>query len=254
LPRGTVVEPMAAYNASPSAIKTLTSTCEIGTRSLKCAVRCPRGSLLKAPAPSGPAPDEPFLITIARAGRLCAIVNAASQPQRNHPAHPVPSPGRGFMSFVPGPETVRAAESEAGQLQGGARCAPIPSSIVGGGRWSSDRASHARASGSRGSREQEHSGTSIWRLRAPPAAAHGRPGLGEPRRRAAQRCSAVQCSAGLMQVTAVDRGGNRASAHPVLGHFSEARGRGEDGEDPHCPHSGCSLWCETAYYRLSCRC
>jgi hypothetical protein len=61
-----VVEPMAAYNASPSAIKTLTSTCEIGTRSLKCAVRCPRGSLLKAPAPSGPAPDEPFLITIAR--------------------------------------------------------------------------------------------------------------------------------------------------------------------------------------------
>jgi hypothetical protein len=66
LPRGTVVEPMAAYNASPSAIKTLTSTCEIGTRSLKCAVRCPRGSLLKAPAPSGPAPDEPFLITIAR--------------------------------------------------------------------------------------------------------------------------------------------------------------------------------------------
>jgi hypothetical protein len=186
----------------------------------------------------------------ARAGYVCAIVNAASQPQRNHPAHPVPSPGRGFMSFVPGPETVRAAESEAGQLQGGARCAPIPSSIVGGGRWSSDRASHARASGSRGSREQEHSGTSIWRLRAPPAAAHGRPGLGEPRRRAAQRCSAVQCSAGLMQVTAVDRGGNRASAHPVLGHFSEARGRGEDGEDPHCPHSGCSLWCETAYYRL----
>ena len=120
-----------------------------------------------------------------------------------------------------------------------------PASIVG-----AVELSHARASGSRGSREQEHSGTSIWRLRAPPAAAHGRPGLGEPRRRAAQRCSAVQCSAGLMQVTAVDRGGNRASAHPVLGHFSEARGRGEDGEDPHCPHSGCSLWCETAYYRL----
>eukprot|EP01046_Picozoa_sp_COSAG06_P026472 COSAG06_NODE_2277_length_7190_cov_3.824848_4_plen_175_part_00 len=120
-----------------------------------------------------------------------------------------------------------------------------PASIVG-----AVELSHARTSGSRGSREQEHSGTSIWRLRAPPAAAHGRPGLGEPRRRAAQRCSAVQCSAGLMQVTAVDRGGNRASAHPVLGHFSEARGRGEDGEDPHCPHSGCSLWCETAYYRL----
>ena len=65
-----------------------------------------------------------------------------------------------------------------------------PASIVG-----AVELSHARTSGSRGSREQEHSGTSIWRLRAPPAAAHGRPGLGEPRRRAAQRCSAVQCSA-----------------------------------------------------------
>ena len=72
-----------------------------------------------------------------------------------------------------------------------------PASIVG-----AVELSHARTSGSRGSREQEHSDTSIWRLRAPPAAAHGRPGLGEPRRRAAQRCSAVQCSAGLMQVTA----------------------------------------------------
>jgi hypothetical protein len=61
-----------------------------------------------------------------------------------------------------------------------------------------------------------------------PAAAHGRR-LGEPASDP-RECRGVDI-----------RGGNRASAHPVRGHFSEARGRGEDGEDPQCPHCGCSL-------------
>jgi len=131
---------------------------------MKCAVGAEVFQNLRRP------PDEP-LSNHDRAGRLCAIVNAASQPQRNHPAHPVPSPGGGFMSFVPGPETVRAAESEAAGWWCAVRA--LPPSLA---RWSS--AVHARASGSRGSREQEHSGPASGGCGRHPCSCSWAPGAG----------------------------------------------------------------------------
>ena len=82
------------------------------------------------------------------------------------------------------------------------------------------------APGSRESREQEHSGPASWRLRL-----HKQLLMGAGRW--ASR-PAVRGSAGRS-------GQVESSAHPVRGHFSEARGRGEDDEDPHCPHCGRSL-------------